>query len=185
MMTPAQKDLMRRVVETTDRQPPGRRVLVPTARLAHLNTITACVKRGWLKWAGRTPGSAVELTIRGRAVYKSATFVIRQNLRGVRPEDLPTLSDEWVAKLEDAKVRARANERANLRGFEPFEQPMCRSIAEPIGFDKPIDPREELAAKVRAYFEAVEAMVDLPNTRTGARFVRVTNALKAAVGLKS
>lgn len=159
-MTPAQKDLMRRVVEATDRQPPGRRVIIPTARLAHLNTIAACVKRGWLEWAGRTPGSAVKLTIRGRTTYKSATFVIRQSLRGVRPEDLP-------------------------RGFEPFEQPMCRSIAEPIGFDKPIDPREELAAKVRAYFEAVEAMVDLPNTRTGARFVRVTNALKAAVGLKS
>ncbi len=145
-MTPAQLKLMTEVARNSPIEYLGHRRLkgrmVPIAWFAHLNTIRACVARGWLEWATwRDREDSVQLTDEGRAELKRATFKIAADMT-------------------------------------PREHPQCRSVADPdlMTYTRDTVGRAELAAKVRAYFEAFDGRAN--------HFLTRENALRAAVGLE-
>lgn len=164
-MTPAQRQLMSKVVRespityTDKRKERPPRVMVQF--LAHPNTVSACVKRGWLAWASyRHPGDSVRLTDKGREAHKRATFKIDT---AIRESIQPIYHPQARCALPDKDVLTYASD----------------TVA-----------RVNLAAKVRAYFEARFAPSSTPKhygckRHEGCiRYTRAEDALRVAVGLE-
>lgn len=176
-MTPAQKELMRKVASATVSHsgPPSLRApKVSTNRLGHFGTIRACIRRRWLEWVSKD--DYVRITDKGREELKRATFRIVSIHGLAREHDNPPPGFLPCTRPvpHDGPCAHPPERRFDMRCHVPTPtdadlMTYTRAVVGNVA-------REELAAKVRAFFESYDGH--------NPRYRERENALRVAVGLE-